>query len=954
MSHENQENYDDYPGDQDNKYEQPYEDQGRGDDYNGGGYSGPPSGRGGRGGFGGFNGPPGGPSGGPPYGMRGGRGGPGMAPPGFAGRGRGFAPPGMGGGFAPRGRGMPPGAGRGGFAPPYRGGYGGPGGPGGPGAAVNYNYNGGGPGGPGPYNAHPHGGQPNPQDQEERLKRLAGCEDGEELWVETETAEGKKYFYHPVNRNTVWERPQSSKIISQPELAQLISRATEEEKAREERAPPGQMPPQNPDDAWSEFNAPDGRKYYYNSITQENTWEKPKVLVDKEGGSVKSPEPVQSAAIAEAQAKAQAALAAFMAQQKSVSNGGGGMPLSKAQASGAAAAAVANAETAKKKDSTRPVSSTPVPGTPWCVVWTGDSKVFFYNPSTKTSVWERPPDTFGREDVDKLIAEPPASKEEEPAPPKRDGGSDSGSESDDDGPPKAKKSRAEKKKEALLAAAAQKKEKERPRQMLQKPLDPAIEAEMQAAKEREKVPLEERLRQFKEMLEEKNVSTSSTFEKELSKIVFDKRYLSLGATERRACFDAYCREKIEHERAEKRKRTKMAKEEFQKLLQEAELHGRSTFSSFSSKYAKDSRFKGLEKSRDREDAFNELVGELHKKEKEEKKAKKEKLKAEFVKLLEEQTGLTRKSKWSSVKKTLEEEERYIALESSSTKESLFRDYIATLGDETASDIEEEQEREKRLVAQAAIANRQKEVEAEMGDTLRERIKEGEKHKLAEHEETFRTLLTDHVKSAESSWHETRRVLRKDERYASCDLLDKTKKETLFDDHIKSLEKKRREAFFQVLDTHEKIAPTMRWRDAKKIIQNEEATFSKIASNSERKVERDFRDWQEKRYDQLTDEFKEMLSETKIITHKSKRLMEEGEQHMKDILAVLENDKRWVRMTAMSASERDRMLEDHIEESAIRKKERSGVQTSSESRFYREGEDDGKDQQLAIKFRDKTV
>lgn len=41
-------------------------------------------------------------------------------------------------------------------------------------------------------------------------------------------------------------------------------------------------------------------------------------------------------------------------------------------------------------------------------------------------------------------------------------------------------------------------------------------------------------------------------------------------------------------------------------------------------------------------------------------------------------------------------------------------------------------------------------------------------------------------------------------------------------------------------------------------------------------------------------------------------MEEGEQHMKDILSVLENDKRWVRMTAMSASERDRMLEDHIE------------------------------------------
>lgn len=149
------------------------------------------------------------------------------------------------------------------------------------------------------------------------------------------------------------------------------------------------------------------------------------------------------------------------------------------------------------------------------------------------------------------------------------------------------------------------------------------------------------------------------------------------------------------------------------------------------------------------------------------------------------------------------------------------------------DIEEEQEREKRLAAQAAIANRQKEVEAELGDQLRERNKESERLKLAEHEETFRGLLTDLVKLVDSSWHETRRVLRKDDRYSSCDLLDKTKKETLFEEHIKSLERKRREAFFQVLDNHEKITPTMRWRDAKKVIQDEESTFVKVASNSER-------------------------------------------------------------------------------------------------------------------------
>lgn len=49
-------------------------------------------------------------------------------------------------------------------------------------------------------------------------------------------------------------------------------------------------------------------------------------------------------------------------------------------------------ETEKPKDKSKPVSSTPVSGSPWCVVWTGDSKQFFYNPSKRLSVWELPDD----------------------------------------------------------------------------------------------------------------------------------------------------------------------------------------------------------------------------------------------------------------------------------------------------------------------------------------------------------------------------------------------------------------------------------------------------------------------------------------------------------------------------------------------------------------------------------
>ena len=49
------------------------------------------------------------------------------------------------------------------------------------------------------------------------------------------------------------------------------------------------------------------------------------------------------------------------------------------------------------------MSSTPVPGTPWCIVWTGDNKSFFFNPTTKKSVWERPPELVGRADVKEML-----------------------------------------------------------------------------------------------------------------------------------------------------------------------------------------------------------------------------------------------------------------------------------------------------------------------------------------------------------------------------------------------------------------------------------------------------------------------------------------------------------------------------------------------------------------------
>ena len=75
---------------------------------------------------------------------------------------------------------------------------------------------------------------------------------------------------------------------------------------------------------------------------------------------------------------------------------------------------VSSSESAKPaRDKSKPISSTPIKGTPWCVVWTGDRRVFFFKPSTKESLWECPKELKGRPEVQRLMQAPPGSDDED-------------------------------------------------------------------------------------------------------------------------------------------------------------------------------------------------------------------------------------------------------------------------------------------------------------------------------------------------------------------------------------------------------------------------------------------------------------------------------------------------------------------------------------------------------------
>ena len=60
-------------------------------------------------------------------------------------------------------------------------------------------------------------------------------------------------------------------------------------------------------------------------------------------------------------------------------------------------------------DANKPVAINSIIGTTWCVVWTGDSRSFFYNSLTKESHWVMPDELQNNLQVQKLLANPPKS-----------------------------------------------------------------------------------------------------------------------------------------------------------------------------------------------------------------------------------------------------------------------------------------------------------------------------------------------------------------------------------------------------------------------------------------------------------------------------------------------------------------------------------------------------------------
>lgn len=689
------------------------------------------------------------------------------------------------------------------------------------------------------------------------------------------------------------------------------------------RMPPPDFVPKTIGD-WTEHRLPDGRLYYYNNRSKESKWDKP-----AEFGEVPIEEESNEVEVNKDKKKE------ILSKEKE--------PVKEKGKKAKPVIQVKEEEKIEENNASKPVASRPIVGTGWHLVWTGDGKVFFFNPTSKTSIWERPKELVDNDTVDDIINQGPKEKGKEVAQKEPEKVSD-------------KENEVGSKQIIGVAGVVEKlgREASMEPEIKKKKVEPEegslgvlpiisndnthkIDSRHETMKEIEVrkaiIPLDERMTMFTNLLKEKEVSAFSTWEKELHKILFDPRYLLLTMKERKQCFEKYVKVRAVEERKERIQKLRERKEDFKKLLEEVVSSARMTFSDFANKNSKDMRFKAIEKMKDREALYNDFMIDFRKHEKERLKVRDEKLKAHFFELLSELSELHEASQWKKVRLSIESDRRYELVGSSAKREQFFHEYIQQLEAKRAAtdtgppspapppptEEEEEIERppspegdpesiERNERINASIRKREEEVRAQKEVYEKDREKEREMHQYDKAVQHFRALLADMVKDSQFTWKETRRSLRKDPRWVAVEMLDKNEKEDLFDEHINEIKDRKKKSFRKLLDESD-IPLDAEWRDIRRKVK-EDPRYLKFGATESR--EEEFDAYMKEKTTIARAEFRDLLQECKLITYKSKKLAEENPNHIKDINATLKKDKRYLTMSAL-ASERDRLLSSHLDD-----------------------------------------
>ncbi|CAG8446686.1 11159_t:CDS:10 [Ambispora gerdemannii] len=437
---------------------------------------------------------------------------------------------------------------------------------------------------------------------------------------------------------------------------------------------------------------------------------------------------------------------------------------------------------------------------------------------------------------------------------------------------------------------------------------------------------EERILMFKSLLRDMNVSPFAVWEKELPRIIHDPRYTIISTLkQRKEIFDEYCKEKVIELRAEKKKKakTRSVQEEFEKLLEEEVSLG-NHWEDFRRKFKRDQRFKDYDDEKEKEKKFREHIKYLKDKEAKKKKAQQKRAEKEFIELLQETREIQYDSSWRKIKRLIDEDRRYEALESED-RERLFREYCRKLEaedeEEMAKKEEERKQRERRTREEASLRKREAEVRRELSFHNRSRdfVKKSALHGEAVLE--FQGLLIDMIRNHQVTWDEKRPELERDPRFQneSLTLADKLR---LFEDHLTSIYQKRLKAYHELLDQNVKLDTT--WVELQSIVKDDPRAVR--LSKQESVLEPLFEKYLESRIQRATAEFKQLLHENQFVEYRSRmmKLSEDGATDetgagkekapgltIEEIHDVLKDDQRYLVLNPMSEL-RETIIKEYLE------------------------------------------
>lgn len=281
------------------------------------------------------------------------------------------------------------------------------------------------------------------------------------------------------------------------------------------------------------------------------------------------------------------------------------------------------------------------------------------------------------------------------------------------------------------------------------------------------------------------------------------------------------------------------KDFFELLREQKEIDRHTHWMDIKKSLDQDSRYKAVNDSVLREDYFYDYI-KILKEERKKKKAKKSDKKDKKKKSKDKDRSSKDKAEAPSNNK---DETSKASVESFEKKDEIDKSSQMEVDDAKSEDGSEKSEsdkdeedgehsgtdsendrmrkdRDRQARAEASIKEREREVQRTLAENFRERDKERQHHKRDEAVRHFTALLADLVRNSDLTWKEVKKQLKKDHRWELVENLDREEKERLFNDHISSLAKKKRDKFREMLDEITSLDLTSSWKNVKKQVRDD--------------------------------------------------------------------------------------------------------------------------------------